>query len=150
MMKMRRCNASATVEFLYIMPVIFLILVVAIYLGFFFHDKIALQGIVSEAIIIGRSNYRMTNVIDVETLEEFIYEKGEIRLLFFVIEEIEIAEEQDQIVMLVSAEKRQMKIELTSEGSLDFAEISIRENLLLGQIVEESMGKVWEVITDGN
>lgn len=90
-MKMRKkLRASSTVEVLYIMPIVFLVFQVCVYLGFYFHDKNVLQSLTYEALIISRSMYYMDGTVETQTVETFLKEGLEEGLFFLSIEDGEI------------------------------------------------------------
>lgn len=143
-------KGSATIEILYILPVIFLIFQVAIYIGFFFHDRGILRGIIYEASVIGNGDYHTDGEVDVDELEAFIYEKCELRLLFFQDPQVEIDVQEEEIQIKATVEKVQMKITVTEESPLYSPEEDIRKNLLQGEAVEGVLTTIWEELIDGD
>lgn len=121
-----RLKGSATVEALYIVPVIFLVFMVAVYLSFFFHDKNVLQGLVYEATLIGSSQYHSDGQIDEEEIREFIEEKSKEKLLFFPIPQVEIAFSSDEIWVYAMSSKGSMEIDVEKEFPLVSPEMVIR------------------------
>ena len=110
-------KGSATIEILYIMPVIFLMYVSIIYLGFFFHDKNVLQLVATEATAIGQSQYRNMGKLDIEDITVFIQEKANRRLLFFEDPDIQIEEKEKCIYVRLHSCTKRLKI-TTQKGRI--------------------------------
>ena len=103
-------KGSATIEILYIMPVVFLMYVSIIYLGFFFHDKNVLQLVAVEATAIGQSQYRNMGKLNIEDMTTFIQEKANKRLLFFEEPDIQIEEREKCIYVRLHSCTRSLEI----------------------------------------
>lgn len=128
-------KGSATIELVYIMPVIFLVFMVAVNLSFFFHDKNVLQGLTYEAVLIGSSQYRRYGTVQEEEIYEFLQENAEEKLLYFPIPEIEISVAEDMIIIGTTTDKNQMHIEVEKIFPLSVPEVGIRNiNIIEGAI----------------
>lgn len=132
-----RVKGSATIELLYIMPVIFLVFIAAVYMSFFFHDKNILQGITYEALLIASSQYREVDGIQKEEIALFLYEKGEEKMLFFPTPEIEIEIEEEEIWIRAISEKNGMKIEVEKYAPLLTVEDGIRSIHIIEGVVDK-------------
>ncbi len=135
-MKHKRMQASITVEMLYIMPVIFLVFLVTVYIGFYYHDRNVLQGITYEAVVIGSESYRTEGTVNQDVIYTFIVEKSEGRLLFFPIPEVEIDVTEESVVVNTSSENGAMVMEVRKEVSLTNIESNIREVMRLEEMME--------------
>ncbi len=129
-----RLRGSATVEALYIMPLIFLVFMVAVHLGFFFHDKSVLQGLVYEATVIGSSQYHNEGEINEEEIREFIEKQCMVKLLYFPIPQIEIMYSTKGMVVNAMTNSGIMEIEVEKVLPVTSPEEMIRRiNLLEGE-----------------
>lgn len=126
-------RASATVEMIYIMPVIFLVFMAAVYMAFYFHDKNALQGITYEATVIGSSQYRTSDGVQEDEIIEFVQEKGMSRMLFLPVPEVEITVAEDEIIITTSSSKNKLKVEVEKSFPLEQLEEKVRSaNIIEG------------------
>ena len=131
-----KLKGSATVEVLYILPVVFLVFLVVTYLGFFFHDKTVLQGIVLEGVLIGASQYRGEDGINEEEILGFLQEKSSDRLLFFPTPQLDISVEEDEIIIDLSTEARGMKLEVIKRYPLEVAEEKLRKEARIKGVLD--------------
>lgn len=134
--KVMRLQGSATVEMIYIMPIIFLVFLVVIYMAFFFHDKNALQGITYEAVVIGSSQYRTNDGIQEEEIIEFIQEKSATRMLFLPVPEVDITVTEDEITIVTSGSKNKLNIEVEKSFPLVELETKIRSTNIIEGVLD--------------
>lgn len=133
-----RLKASATIEMIYIMPVIFLVFLVTVYLGFFFHDKNVLQGLVYEATVIGSEKFREEEEIDEAVLLEFLQNKSQERLLYFPVPEVEVVITDDTLAISAITNKYNMNIAVEKSVPLIIPEIDIRSVNIIGGAIDGS------------
>lgn len=135
-----KLRGSATIEMAYIVPVILLAITAAVYLGFFFHDKSVLQGLVYEGAMIGSSGYRMDGEVEVTTIETFIKEKAEVKLLYFPAPEVEVEVSEGVIQIEAVTESKGMEIVVSKMLVITEPEEQIRGKLILGDQVGNILG----------
>lgn len=134
--KVMRLKGSATIEMIYIMPVIFLVFLAAVYMAFYFHDKNALQGITYEAAVIGSSQYRTNDGIQEGEIIEFIQEKGAARMLFLSVPEVEITVLEDEIIIATSSSKNKLKVEVEKSLPLEQLETKVRSTNIIEGVLD--------------
>lgn len=83
-------RASFTVETAAIFPVVFLVLVSAVYLSFFFHDKHILQSAVIETASIASERMRLLTPPEKEELAEHLQERIRGKMIYFSAATVEI------------------------------------------------------------
>lgn len=135
----KRIKASTTVELSYIMPVIFFVFLVVIYIGFYFHDKNVINGLIYEASIIGTSNYRNEGEVNLEEIELFLIERAAIRLLFFPEPDIEVSVAGSNLSICAESKNGVMSMEVVKTYPLLEIESKIREAMRIEEVVEETV-----------
>lgn len=108
---MRRVRGSATVEMAYIMPVVFLVFQVLLYILFYLHDKNIIYGAGYETMVVSSQKSGWEN--DIETqMERFLRERIEGKLIIFSESAVEgkVLCKKGFITVQVKAEKNRMKI----------------------------------------
>lgn len=129
-------KGSATIEMLYIIPVILLVFIVAVYISFFFHDKNVLQSLAYETAVIGSSQYREGDGVQEEELYEFFLENSSRKLMFFPEPEIEITVSADEIIVIATTSKNHMDIVVEKEFPLEIIETKIRKETILEGVLD--------------
>lgn len=132
-----RLKGSATIEVAYMMPIMILIITVTVYLGFFFHDKIILQGVIYEGVVIGYTTYRTEGDVSVEDIEDFIAEKSTQRFVYFPEPEVTIEVTDTAVIVEGVTQRNQMTITVSKEMQLWEPESEIRESLILQEVLED-------------
>ncbi len=105
-----RMKASATIEATYIMPIIFLIYIVAIFLAFYYHDKIIISGICFETSIIAGQQSRIQETVEVQILEDYIYKESKEKLLLFPPGEVSIERQDNQVIVTIQLNHREITV----------------------------------------
>lgn len=133
-----RLKGSATIEMLYIMPVIFLVFMAAVYMSFYFHDKNVLQSVTYEAALIGSSQYRDADGTQETEIIEFIEENSAKKLLFFPVPNIELSITNSEIIVKTSTSKNYMNLNIEKRLPLTTPETEIRTRYIIEGVLDGS------------
>ncbi len=129
-------KGTATIEMLYIIPVILLVFIVAVYISFFFHDKNVLQSLAYETAVIGSSQYRDSDGIQEGELYNFFLENSSRKLLFFPEPAIDITIMGDEIIVTAVTSKNHMDIVVEKTFPLEIIETKIRKEIILEGVLD--------------
>ena len=119
-------RASFTVETAAIFPVVFLVLVSAVYLSFFFHDKHILQSAVIETASIGSERMRLLKPPEKEELAEHLQERIRGKMIYFSAATVEIICEEENVAINAAAHKRWMRIRADAVMNVTVPEQEVR------------------------
>lgn len=126
LMKTKRLNASMTIEMSMIIPLVLFIIMGFILIVFYFHDKNILNGAASETAIAGSAKFRGAEEISEEELERFCRERIQGKCIFLVSHQIDITVSDENIVVEISAAKRDFSISVVKKARITEPEKHIR------------------------
>ena len=119
-------RASFTVETAAIFPVVFLVLVSAVYLSFFFHDKHILQSAVIETASIASERMRLLKPPEKEEFAEHLQERIRGKMIYFSAATVEIICEEENVAINAAAHKRWMRIRADAVMNVTVPEQEVR------------------------
>lgn len=125
-MKTKRLNASMTIEMSMIIPMVLFLIMGLILIVFYFHDKNILNGAASETAIAGSAKFRGSAEISEEELERFCRERIQGKCIFLVSHKIDITVSDENIVVEISAAKRDFSISVVKKARITEPEKHIR------------------------
>ena len=111
MADIRRVKGSTVIEMAYIIPLFFLIFVIIINTVFYFHDKAVLNGAAAETAVAGAQMIRRKGTAEYD-LDGFFMERIKGKLIYMTDVEVNPTEDEDQITVSVSAQRKGMKLEI--------------------------------------
>lgn len=124
---MKKLKASATVELVYIMPVIFLAFIALVYILFYLHDKNIISGAAYETAVVGCQKLRWDEEDTEEQMRKLFRERTAGKLLFFARADAELVIEKDMVTVKARAAKRRMSIYTEQRCSVTKPEKFIRD-----------------------
>lgn len=95
----------------YIIPLFFLIFVIIIHTVFYFHDKAVLNGAAAETAVAGAQMIRRKGTAEYD-LDGFFMERIKGKLIYMTDVEVNTTEDEDQITVSVSAQRKGMELEI--------------------------------------
>lgn len=119
-------RASFTVETAAIFPVVFLVIVSAVYLSFFFHDKHILQSAVIETASIASERMRLLTSPETEELAGHLQERIRGKMIYFSAATVEIVCEEEKVAVNAAAYKRRMRIRADAVMNITIPEREVR------------------------
>ena len=105
-----KVRGSVTVEMSFLVPIIFSVIVVVIQILFYFHDKIILEGVVYETVMVCSGKDEITE----EDVNEYFSEALGKRLLMFANIESEVMLEEKEIKMSCSSWRNNMEVHVSA------------------------------------
>lgn len=120
-------NASFTIETAAIFPVIFLVIVSAVYLSFFFHDKHILKSAVIETASIASERMRLLIPPETEELAGHFQERIQGKMIYFAGAAIEITCGEKCVTVNASAKGRRMQIRAKTAMNITVPEQEVRK-----------------------
>lgn len=125
-MKTKKLNASMTIEMSIIIPLVLFIIMGLILTIFYFHDKNILNGAASETAIVGSAKLRESGEIREEELERFCRERIQGKCIFLVSHQIDITVSDEEIMVDISAAKKDFSISAVKKARITEPEKQIR------------------------
>ncbi len=118
-------KGSTTVEMAYLMPLIFLVLVMVLNITFYYHDKNILNGAACETIAVGIQSNR--NPIGAEAdLEGFCRDRIRRKLIYFSMPDIDISSSEDFVKVKIAVRRGKMQICVFHQSEVPHPEKKIR------------------------
>jgi len=125
-MKTKRLNASMTIETSIIIPLVLFMIMGLILTTFYFHDKNILNGAASETAIVGSAKLRGSEKISGEELESFCRERIQGKCIFLVSHQVNITVLDTEVMVEVTAEKKDFSISVVKRAAVTEPEKKIR------------------------
>ncbi len=125
-MKTKRLNASMTIEMSIIIPLVLFMIMGLILTIFYFHDKNILNGAASETAFVGSAKLRESGEIREEELERFCRERIQGKCIFLVSLQIDITVSDTEVMVEVTAEKKDFSISVVKRAAVTEPEKKIR------------------------
>ena len=123
---MKSVKGSITVESAYIIPTIFIIVMMIVYTVFYYHDKNILIGAALETAVVGAQvERREDDVVDV-SLEDFFIQRINGKLILYSMPSVTVEKGDTQVVVQVVASRRRMKIQVEEKADVLRPEKRIR------------------------
>lgn len=134
--KTRKLKASITIEMAYIMPTVVLVLLLAIYTIFYYHDKNILIGAAGETAVLGAQieRQRVENKAD---LHNFYRERVKGKLILLHLTEVEVTEGKKWIEVTAWAGKSRMRVSVRQKAIVPEPEKKIRKKRQLESLLEQ-------------
>ena len=101
-------------------------LVSAVYLSFFFHDKHILQSAVIETASIASERMRLLTPPEKEELAEHLQERIRGKMIYFSAATVEIICEEENVAINAAAHKRRMRIRADAVMNVTVPEQEVR------------------------
>ncbi len=124
---MKKIKGSATVELVYMMPVILLVCVVSIYIMFYFHDKNILIGAVYETAVVGAQKVKWDEEEVTSQLQKLFEERTRGKFIFFAKASVKIEVSDEAVEVRARAEKGRMKMNASQKVTVTSPEEYIRD-----------------------
>ena len=125
-MKVKRLNAVMTIEMAIIIPLVLFMVMGLILTIFYFHDKNILNGAASETAVVGSARLRDSEEVDEEDLENFCRERIQGKCIFLVSHRIDVSVSDTEVVVEVTAAKRDFSIFVIKKAVVTEPERKIR------------------------
>ena len=125
-MKVKRLNAVMTIEMAIIIPLVLFMVMGLILTIFYFHDKNILNGAASETAVVGSAKLRESEEFDEEEIENFCRERIQGKCIFLVSHRIEVSVSDTEVVVEVTAAKRDFSISVIKKAVVTEPERKIR------------------------
>ena len=125
-MKVKRLNAVMTIEMAIIIPLVLFMVMGLILTIFYFHDKNILNGAASETAVVGSARLRDSEEVDEEDLENFCRERIQGKCIFLVSHRIDVSVSDPEVVVEVTAAKRDFSIFVIKKAVVTEPERKIR------------------------
>lgn len=125
-MKVKRLNAVMTIEMAIIIPLVLFMVMGLILTIFYFHDKNILNGAASETAVVGSARLRDSEEVDEEDLENFCRERIQGKCIFLVSHRIDVSVSDTEVVVEVTAAKRDFSISVIKKAVVTEPERKIR------------------------
>ena len=125
-MKVKRLNAVMTIEMAIIIPLVLFMVMGLILTIFYFHDKNILNGAASETAVVGSARLRDSEEVDEEDLENFCRERIQGKCIFLVSHRIDVSVSDPEVVVEVTAAKRDFSISVLRKAAVTEPERKIR------------------------
>jgi len=123
---LKSVKGSITVESAYIIPTIFIIVMMIVYTVFYYHDKNILIGAALETAVVGAQvERREDDVVDV-SLEDFFIQRINGKLILYSMPSVTVEKGDTQVVVQVVASRRRMKIQVEEKADVLRPEKRIR------------------------
>lgn len=123
----KKVRGSVTVEMAYMMPVIFLTFISAIYMMFYLHDKNIMLGAAYETAIVGAQKIKWDEENVIEQMEDLFQERIKGKLIFFSGASAEIDFDETKICVNARARKGRMGMSVIQKVSITDPEKYIRD-----------------------
>ncbi len=128
---------SATVEMSYLIPFVFLVILLTVYATFYYHDKNILLGAAAETAIVMAQSERMQNANGQTDMQSFFQSRVAGKLIFFDDPEVETEVSGKKTKVTVCAERGKMKIKLEQQAAITETEKLIRKKMILEKLAED-------------
>ena len=125
-MKVKRLNAVMTIEMAIIIPLVLFMVMGLILTIFYFHDKNILNGAASETAVVGSAKLRESEEFDEEEIENFCRERIQGKCIFLVSHRIDVSVSDTEVVVEVTAAKRDFSISVIKKAVVTEPERKIR------------------------
>lgn len=125
-MKVKRLNAVMTIEMAIIIPLVLFMVMGLILTIFYFHDKNILNGAASETAVVGSAKLRESEEFDEEEIENFCRERIQGKCIFLVSHRIDVSVSDTEVVVEVTAAKRDFSIFVIKKAVVTEPERKIR------------------------
>lgn len=123
----KKVRGSATVEMAYMMPVIFLVFVSAIYMVFYLHDKNIVIGAAYETAIVGAQKLQWDEENVIGQMEDLFQERIKGKLIFFSRASAEIEIDETKVCVNARARKGRIGMSAIQKVSISDSEKYIRD-----------------------
>lgn len=122
----KQVGGVTTVEMAYLMPILFLAFILAVYTAFYYHDKCILLGAASETAVLGAQVQRKPDETGQTDIEAFFQERISGKLIFFPGAQVQVSLSEKWVEVQVSAGQKGMQISVMQNASVVKPEKLIR------------------------
>lgn len=122
----RGCNASFTVEMSVVVPLAVLLIMTAVLVMFYYHDKNILSAAAYETAVAGGTKAREKDGIEAGELEAMLIERIHGKCILFAEADVEAVLCDEEIVIKVSASRRGMRLTVEQRAAVTEPEKEIR------------------------
>lgn len=130
-------RAVLTVELSYLFIILFSIFVIVIHTVFYYHDKNILQGAVNETAVLWAQLERRQDKYTDMSAETFCRERINGKLILFSGISVSVEQTEEEITVIVLAEKGFMKVSVQGTSTIMKPEDKIRKKKILEGWVEQ-------------
>ena len=130
-----------TVEFAYLLPIIFSVFLLIVYSVFYYHDKNILIGAVSETAVLWTQLERQPGGNAESDLSEFFSDRVSGKLIFFSEPTIEMSFENETAVVNTVADKGWMSVSICGRAMTAKPEETIRKQRILQNFIKQEERK---------
>lgn len=123
----KKVRGSATIEMAYMIPVIFLAFVSALYMMFYLHDKNILIGAAYETAIVGAQKEKWDEEYAAEQMKALFFERIHGKLIFFSSPSVEIEIAETEVCVNARAGKGNIKMSAMQKVTITNPEKYIRD-----------------------
>lgn len=120
-------KGSFTVETAAIFPVVFLVVVSAVYMTFFFHDRHLLQSAAIETVSIASERMRLLTPPDEEELTRHFQERIRGKMIYFPYASVELACTEEKVTVVANSLGRRMRIRAEAAMNITLPEREVRK-----------------------
>ena len=128
---MRKVKGSATVESAYVIPAIFIMVIMIIYTVFYYHDKNILIGAAGETAALGAQLERREDKGREVDVVEFFMQRVTGKLILFAQPQVSVQKENSRIIVQAEATRRKMKIQILQKAEIVKPERKLRSEYRL-------------------
>lgn len=132
-----KLKAVLTVELSYLFIILFSIFVIVIHTVFYYHDKNILQGAVNETAVLWAQLERRRDKYTDMSAETFCRERINGKLILFSGISVSVEQTEEEITVIVLAEKGFMKVSVQGTAMIVKPEDKIRKKKILEGWVEQ-------------
>lgn len=130
-------HGTLTVELSYLLPLLFMVILLIIYTVFYYHDKNVLMGAVCETAVLSvQLNRTPGEVYEVE-LDEFCQDRLKGKLILFSDVEVEVTKSKNCIEVSAFAEKGNRSVYTVQRAFLTEPEKLIRQKKILESMINQ-------------
>lgn len=132
-----KLKAVLTVELSYLFIILFLIFVMVVHTVFYYHDKNIIQGAASETAVLWSQLERRQDKYTDKSAETFCQERINGKLILFSGVSVNVEQTEEEVAVIVSAEKGFMKVTVQGTAMIMNTEDKIRKKKMLEDLVDQ-------------
>lgn len=134
--KYQEVQGVITVEMAYLMPIIFMVFVLVVYISFYYHDKQILIGAAAETTTVGAQQKRWPG--ESVAAEQFCRERIGGKLILFAETEVTTSVTKEWVDVDIYARKKKMKLHIRQRAPVVNPEKKIRRKAILEKAIKNS------------